>query len=613
VKLRKLLISVDDYHAWFERRGTSYEYRAFNALAFTMYSSIASFSSGDTVNFAVVSIAGITLRMAYLFLACLRLWLLALIFGIVSRVWNIRPHEANEFLGQVGNGRLYYSGIRAGVDKVADDGAPDVHVRGLICLPEVEHSTAEQSPIAKVLKRFEALNKTNTELLAIILAHPDYPSYLDHEKGLAPVKEAYADEGLIAQTEHLLSALLTLHQQIAGAGVDPEQVQTVSASEMPVLSETGGKVGPQVYAQMVSRAADRVLTSSLKKALAEVTPTHIATTVLAMQAAKCLGYEKTGGMWTEKTSFLQLSARAVLHSTANYSQEYAYQERGLIRQALIYASRRSVFGPVALPVDISRHVQALRSWSELLIALPPKLDAVADRVELYCLCWELQKRFRQGFCAGFKEGRQELVEGVYYSKQDMLFVPLKNVLRVLLQVVPKEIIDRMAELTAQASKLQQGESLYEDDDSQVEQKIPPYLKILAPLTDQELDTLVADHELTRKDLTRWDPLRMILFSYSWLGMQIGHVAVPDNSIVFAIMKSDDPAAQANELGLIGTKGMVPIRGSRLRESLNGSWRQYCVQVNSVAIADGKADFEALLRGEEAKGSEDLGSTKALAV
>lgn len=617
--LQTLVITVDRSHDWLRRHGTSFEFHTFNALTTTAYSILVSFAGTDASSHGAlaassIAISGSLLRIAFLFLACMRIWLIAIVFGIVRKIWYFKPHHANEFLGLTGNGRFYYSGIRVGLDTLADDGAPDLHVRGLICLPVVEGSALDSSKVTALLKKYNAYNETNKELLAIVLAHKHYPAYLDIESGQSEIQTRYLDEGLDVQTTHLLQELLTVFDTVGSVErtADTDELPTGTAG-LPALSESNGKIPAHVYAQQVARLAVRVLTPALRKALSDISATHVATVILSLQAAKCLGYEKAGAAWIQKTSFLQLSGRAVLHSTEHYGTEYSYQERGLIRQALIYASRRSVFGPVALPVDISRPVQALRSWSELLLANPVTLQAVADRVELYCLCWELEKRFRQAFVAGLQEGKQELVEGIYYSQQDMIFVPLKNLLRILLQVVPKEAIDRLSSLTAAVSDREQGGRIYAPEDQETDLQIPPYMKVLAPLTSSEKQEIITDHACSEKDINRWDALRMILFSYSWLGRQIGHVAVPDSSIVFAILKNPDAAQGVNKLGLVGERGVVPIRASRVRETIGSTWKRHCIGVHSVAIADQVADFEALLNGKDVKGSEDLGSTKTLAV
>ncbi len=69
----------------------------------------------------------------------------------VKRSLDRGTYEGRDLLGQMGNGRLFYSGARAGLFKMADNGAPDVQVRGLACPPEASQEAVLSSSLFKVL------------------------------------------------------------------------------------------------------------------------------------------------------------------------------------------------------------------------------------------------------------------------------------------------------------------------------------------------------------------------------------------------------------------------------------------------------------------------------
>ena len=64
---------------------------------------------------ALVSAYAPLLRVFFVVVACWRLWLAALMIAVLWGVLSITPYRAPDLLGQTGNGRLFFSGIKAGL------------------------------------------------------------------------------------------------------------------------------------------------------------------------------------------------------------------------------------------------------------------------------------------------------------------------------------------------------------------------------------------------------------------------------------------------------------------------------------------------------------------
>ncbi|RIL05461.1 MAG: hypothetical protein DCC75_11675, partial [Proteobacteria bacterium] len=135
---------------------------------------------------------------------------------------------------------------------------------------------------------------------------------------------------------------------------------------------------------------------------------------------------------------------------------------------------------------------------------------------------------------------------------------------------------------------------------------------LTPISFQEMKDLSKLHEVPVEDLRDWSALRIIPNSYGWLARRVGDLSVPESSVIFGVMKLDAPSSDANELGLIGRKGMVAFRSTRLQNRWGKNWMMRFRACASVQMAETQEDFEKLLRGVQTEEADEVNSGGAVA-
>ena len=609
------------YSDWFTRHGTSFEARLFDSISRLLVNAASRASlNSDRLSFltrAYRSLLFAMLRVCFLILASWRLWFLAVMLAAISSFFALRPHRADDLLGQTGNGRLFYSGIRAALDEVDEQGRPLFQVTGLACPAAVSAFAAKSSELGRVLSEYQALNQTNTALTAIILKHSNYPAYVAEREEQSLLDAAFMPAGLADNCLELLKAALSLHQpcHIAAQATADNRGENINPPQDQDTAAKPRKLDSRQYAALLKEAMQRVLTPRLKAELKQIPIQQLATVLLAHEASKVLAYAFEGGRWRRKSAFPQLSARAVLHSIPAFSAEYNLAQRTDIRRALIYGSRRSVFAPVRLPLDLSARSFALRQLVELWLAFPHELPTCADEVELAALVRESHEDFEQVLFKALSTMDHEIMEDFYASTSNLFFMPIAKVLYLLRKVVPATTIRRIETLVALVSQKQRLQAISADlQEESVERTLPGVSdRVLPLLTYQCLKELSALHNINMEDLKDWSALRVILNSYAWLGRRVGDYTVPESSIIFAVLKESEPSAEGNELGLIGKAGMVPFRASRLAARWGKFWYTRFRHVESANMAETIEDFQKLLKGEERRLEEEPEAGSSAAV
>jgi hypothetical protein len=96
----------------------------------------------------------------------------------------------------------------------------------------------------------------------------------------------------------------------------------------------------------------------------------------------------------------------------------------------------------------------------------------------------------------------------------------------------------------------------------------------------------------------WLILRYVLSSFGWLARRVGDYSVPETDLVFSVFHSNPPLPGANAHGRVGRAGMVPLRGSKIREQFGSGWASYFTAVDRVTIAETEKDYAKLLEGIE---------------
>ena len=579
--------------SWLSRHGIRSEAVVYDDLSHLIFSFVLMLdadSNPSTFSRILIGISTGLLRASFIVIASFRLWILAIILAAIWGLTSRKVHKESDFLGQSGNDRFFYSGIRADLAGIVEEGGPATYLKGLAC-PETKSVTeAKLSSLGKILEHYGALNNTNLALSAIILAHEETPAYVAPHGEDAKLLDSFTGAGLLANVEEILQQLLELHSSYRSSigAADTE-------SSLAAIGVDSGQ-----YAELLKIGTNRVLTATLKQELASIPADQIATLILAFEAGKVMAYGFDSGRWLRKSNFPQLCARAILHSVVAFAEEYDFSTRQELRRALVYGSRKSAFGPVRFPIDLSLKSRAMRQWVELLMACPHELNAVTDEVELFGMVCELKSGWDNTLIEAISNNEEQVIQGIYSTMTGLFFMPLANVVSVIRRFTDIAELHRLSELVAvvsrrQAEFIEAQEVQSTDGDAVI---IPSYEKIFAPLANEDLNALAEYHGLNVDDIRDWCTFRVILNSFGWLARRVGDYSVPESSIIFAVLKASDGGPDYNHLGLLGKKGMVAFRASRLMEHFGLTWQDKFLQVESASMAENPQDFDKRMNGIE---------------
>lgn len=533
-----------------------------------------------------------TLHAVFLILACWRIWAAVILITVANRILKYGPYKSkNDLIGVCGNGRLFYSGIRGSLDNVTPQGAPDIQVPGLVCLSYAPDEQVEQSSLYRLIQSYGVANNTTKRLVAHLIKDEMIPSYVGRngEEGL--LTKRFEGVSLIENCGFILENALFLHARYReGYFHDPD------FDDGTPEREVGGTepIRKEENASLLLRSLHRVLTPKMREDLAKVSALDLATTVLAYEAGKLLAWGFEGGRWIRRSNFTELSARAVLHSVPYFGQEYSYDSRMQIRRALIFGSRFSVLGPVRFPTDLTPEARAARQWVEVLMSLPHELQSAADEIELCGIVQDLYGHWSKNFLDKVISSDLEIVEGAFVGPSHALYMPLGVLLKSLREITDNKTIKRLEELVFLVSQKQKLQILSSDLSGDGVGGLPAYQKILPPISYPEMKRLSVLHKISMEDLRDWSALRIVLNNYSWLARRVGNRSVPESSLAFVTFKSDDPRFRANDKGVVGMPGTVPLRGTRLDSQFGKSWANRYVAATDIHLAETEEDYGKLL-------------------
>ena len=592
---QSLVTQYEESRAWLGRHGIRTEASIFDNLSNIIFSAILAFDidQSDPSFFSKLAIglgAGV-LRAGFIIIASLRLWILAILAAFTWHFVSKKVYVKDDLLGQTGNGRHFYSGIRADLYGIVEQGGPATYVRGLACPKSKSAVEAKVSNLGKILEHFGAVNDTNLMLAAIILAHEEVPAYVAPHGEDAELSEAFSGNNLIENTELILTNLLELHASYKAGSLGDLNPDTS-------LAAVG--VNSSDYSELLKIGCDRVLTPGFKQELVETPVEEVATVLLANEAGKVLAYAYDSGRWLRKSNYPELCARAVLNSVVEFSKDYEFHTRQVLRRSLVYGSRRTAFGPVSFPVDLSQKCRALRQWVELLMACPHELSVTTDEVELFGIVSELRQGWDREFLNCVENGDPEVTEHTYSTMTGLFFMPLPNVVNIIRRFTPQEQLERLSTLVAITSRrqldfIEAEEAKSTDGDAVI---LPSYERIFSPLTDDEVNTLVEFHELDPTDIRDWSTFRVVLNMFGWLARRVGDYSVPESSIIYAVLKSAEGGEDFNQLGFMGLKGRIGFRSSRLMEHFGLTWNTNFKQVDTATMAETPEDFNKRMNGIE---------------
>ncbi len=543
--------SLAQYSNWLVAHHLATEATLFDSLAERInalaYAIAAPASSPDfgLAQRLTVAFSFALLRISFVVVASLRP---ALFLVIVASVWarlHLRPHRGADILGQTENGRLFFSGIHLGLGPTVSKGFPESQIIGLACPARAPRRRVVRSELAACLRAFGAQNAINLELVSVILAARSTPAYIAPPGEGEQLAAAGPVENLPAASLALLRAALQAY-----ADLDANLPRVAPHGASPALIR-------DTFEQQLHTVFQRVLSDSARKDLLTLTRAQVATALLAIQAGKVLFHAFEGDTWVQKSPFGQLSARAVLHALPSLVKDYSSAERAVIRQAIVYGLRRSVFAPVKLPLDMPGRTHALRQWVECSLACPHELGTVANEVELFGLVREHEERFRNALSERLQTTHVGLSETCFTTGR-VAFVPAQLLCSIARDVLPDEQSVRIT--------------------------------MLAERSAAHVRELTTDHGLSVEDAFLWAGLKTVLTSHGWLARRVGDYAVPDQAVIFAIFVDGKTRH--------GSPGMVALRASCLEQMLGQQWSKGFTAIARATMAGTPTEFERRLKADD---------------
>lgn len=592
-----------EYRLWLSDHGIGPELRAFDQISQLIFFSASRITQGSggsdlsLVGNALVSVHFALIRIAFVILACWRLWFIAIMLAAVYRWKNWRVYNGEDILGQMGTGHLFYSGLRAGLEKRSAKGSPDMQVTGLACPRLSSETEADVSTLARILKKYSAYNATNKGLVRVLVAHPNWPSYLEMQDEEHALNQYYAGGSLPEHASFVLERALKLHAHYRSEHGEREPEFLDQHYEGSEVADE--KVSSGEYAWMLQQNFHRVLSPEMRKDLAKIGAAEFATILLSHFSGKVMAYGFQGNKWIRRSNFPELCARAILHSIPSLGTEYDFETRAIIRRSLIYSSRKSVFAPLRFPVDLSVEARAARQVVELLMASPHELLPVADEVELIGHMHEMHVKWAQSFFDAALTRSPEIVENSYATVSNLFVIPIDRIVTLARRVIDPGVLARVEALVQLVSQKQQLQNLSPDSngDPQTERgALHSQGRFSSPLTAQEIRDLGELHGVPAGVLRDWSAVRAMLNHYGWLARRVGDYSVPESSVIFAVVKFDRPTHETNSLGLIGNSGMVALRGSRIENKWGKHWQSRFNQGLSASMSESREDFERLMQG-----------------
>ncbi len=590
--------SWDGYRHWFSKHGTKTESVIFEDLSALVVDSIARSNSAELPDEELTGFSRVyvalhtgTVRMLFVVIAVIRLSVAAALLACLGGLIVFKPYRKDDALGQMGNGRVFYSGVRAGLDSVTAEGAPDIQVRGFACPQMSPPTEARSSSLWRILQRYRADNETNLVLTQILVKNRTTAAYVAAAGEEGALAGAFAGKALLENAEMILQAALEQHSEYVSQKFEQRAVEA-SLADLPSGASS------EVYGDYLKRAFNLVLTDSMQKVISELPASEVATLVLALESGKVLAHSFEGGKWVRRSNFPHLSARAVLHSIVEYPRDYDLYSRTRIRRGLIYAARKSAFSPVRMPIDMSDDSWALRQWAELLLACPHELPAVADEVELVGIVRQSHARWRNDFFNSSHIAFEALRTKGVATATNLLFLPVADVVTSMRECVSQQSIARMHVLLQRVARCQAKLRALESDSDSGPTLQLSFEKVEPPPAGAELQKLSEIHGVPQRDIQDWMALRTILSTYGWVASRVGDYSVPYTSIIFAVFRSSIRLEGANALGLLGKAGMVPLRGSKLQEEWWTSWGDGFTRVDRSTMAENVEDYQKLMQGVE---------------
>jgi hypothetical protein len=567
------------YRSWLIAHGTESEKFVFDVTTSAIASSIlSSNSSGFSMasmgvgSRILIGIHLLSIKALFMLLAGYRFIVAVALVSLLSGARSLRIRNKAWLLGSTGNGRLFYSGARASLEKVNDDGSPSLSVQGLACPKQSKLSDVENSRLGKLLAELGVANATNMQLASIIHHYKQLPAYIyDSDQS-----SDSTTNGQLLENAHNVTREVWLAKQHLVSG------------------------GPLEDENPLARCLVRTADQDSKLALQSIPVEELITLALSLEAAKVFTHSFEGERWGKRSSLPHLSARAILHSLSCYPEDYSNVSRTRLRQGLIYALRYSPFSEVRVPINMRDDCWALRQWAEVLLSNPLNRSVVSDEVELYGLFRVIHSRWcRQlpelinNFCAS----------GAIRTGTNLVFVPLAAIiteLQKLLAVSERNQLQSTCKRVAENQK-KKMDALSEEDSDEAHMQNFKLVKFFDCA--MEVNSVAHTFSLEEDIVSEWMSIRFVLSSYGWLASRIGEYGVPSTSVISAVFRPVPIENGGNEHARLGVKGVVALRQSRFSEILGDKWKSKMRFIERATMAESQQLYDRLLKGESREAIE----------
>ena len=540
------------------------------------------------------------LRIGFVVCALWWLWVLAIFVGAAYVLYLRRPRRTDDVLGVCDRGKgPFYSGIFAPLRPNRGVSGTDYSCPGLACPKQVGKHIALGHSLGQILKRFNALNETNTSLVRVILAYREYPSFVESERPDEDAEEPQSKSeraGMIPQggitiekTSVLgLRAVLEAHRAlIRYHRRDARDSKTQDFSQFRKdLQRLKKGMSPLGSVLLDS------LTPSRAAALAELPLAASAAGALAIEAGKSLVFKKVGDVYAQESRFPHLQARAVLQSIPSYHKELSGDERLIVRQAIVCSRRHGDFGRAFLPFSMPLASRALRDWLEILYAGRGKYEKTAHIVELDGHIEEVHLNWRERFDSALqlaaKEGHagpRVVWKGLPYKS--VVLVPLRSLVTIALEGIESSRQTRILELIEETRAFQASLS--------ISARLPGFKRQAIEAEKGGIESggvtkLLAENPQEQDVVDQWLIIRRMLTRYNWLSTRVGENAVPVDGIVQAILLLSDNTGKPEVVGL---DALVPLRQRAFARLLGGRWER-----THYLNAPRESDLEVFVENEE---------------
>lgn len=485
------------------------------------------------------------LQLVFVMLSSWKVWALVVIYSVVKSMRNVKPYSERDILGVTGNGRLFFSGVRAGIKKCDKNGNPTLHVTGLTCLSSVQETVYKKSAFYELLEKYGASSLTNQYLASIILYYFNYPTF---------IKEGVGEGNLFEDTYEFLSSALEIQAQMINGNFDLQIPKEDKRKESMFLC----------------------LTKNMKTSLKNISPRNLATLIMALETGRILAYDHiSNDRWTRQSNYPHLCARAILHSSPYYGDEYDFDEREVIRKALAFADRKSDFLEIRMPLKMNVQSYTLRQWAELILHYD-NIDLILDELLFFAKSTEIHKIWTRLFVQYIENG--DMLEGNFYvTEGGQLFVKLETIMMLLTDSFKKDLYS-ISSLIKKVYDKREADNLV----SQVEQKKlsddnNSFLKEFSQSTKKELSKFLSSDE----DIVIWQNLRSCLNAFSWLGKRVSDRYVPYSAVI-------DCKFLTQEDEIKDVQGVVLFRTSKLVDFLGERWSEPIEKVKKVKITKATA-------------------------